>query len=130
MAAASKENNGYFKISFPVKALATLCVMVPSAVMVYSTQAQPEVAVATAVATVERALLIHAQDPHRGTATQTDMQRVQFVQTELDKDFAELRDIVKDLAEQTAEMQRSNQETQRSNNALVFELQILRGLSP
>ena len=61
---------------------------------------------------VERALLVHGQDIHKGTASANDVERMQYIQNSLGSDVAELNQIVKELAV----MQRE----------LIFELRTMR----
>ena len=61
---------------------------------------------------VERALLVHSQDIHKGTASANDVERMQYIQESLGSDVTELNKIVKELAV----MQRE----------LIFELRTMR----
>lgn len=91
-------SNGEVKISLPVRWITIIAIPLfgLGSLQVYSSNSQADV--------VERGILVHSQDRHRGTASQVDMQEVKFVQAAMGQDVAELKIISAELANSVREL--------------------------
>lgn len=98
-------SNGDIKISLPIRwvALVAIPLFGLGGLQLHSSNSQAEV--------VGRGILVHSQERHKDSASAVDMQHVQFVQTAMGRDIAELKAISTELT--------------NSVNELVIELRIM-----
>lgn len=91
-------NNETIKVSFPGRWLAILSIPIFTAMglTVQSSWSQSD--------TFERAILVHAQEKHKDSASAKDLYRVEFTQNKLGEDVLELQIIVKDLINEIKEL--------------------------